>query len=514
MRWFKKENNAQEKTADKEKLAKGKTIQISLQDKHEPFGSLSIETIKEALLEEDFAQMQSLFFHMMRDLKIASAVLTRSQQLIGQDFVLTTDNEDFKAWVLAHVPLDDLISQIASGIYYGVSLTDVRYAVQDLKLVPAFAHISPRYLYADTEASSQGKQLKSTIEHLYIKQNDKKLFLSKLDDNRMVFHKHPIDIGEITDFSLASKLVWYFSLKHIALAHNLNYFDNVATPPLIAKTSGNEDDIIDTLYTLKSACVGVFDKDDVVEYLKVDNKADFLNFIEYIDRQIATLILGNTLSTGEGKNGSRAQSEVHENRQTEILRFDARLIAKTITAYLNRLEKLNEPNAQGITFSFPLKQKKNLLDLSGVVKNLSDSGFLLDDEDIEAQFGFKIIGKKQAANASTSSATENNKVNGSGCACCNTGMSRHSREGGNPSAPYDALDQQAQGLSTQQVENELMDSILSTIAKAETYEQAYQSLLESYPDMPLDKLENALFNSRANSHLLGVAEIESEASDG
>jgi len=499
--------NITDQKPDTKKLSRGKPIELFKQDKHEPFGNLSVDMIKAILLDEDFAEMQSLFFYMMRDLKIASAVLTRSQQLVGQAFTIKTDNKDFQTWVSESVPIDELITQLTSAIYYGISLINVDYDIVDLKLTPSFRHISPRYLYADT-ISGNGR-IKTTLEHLYIRQNTKRIFITSLDEQRIVFHKHPIDIGEITDFSLASKLVWYFSLKHLTIAHNMEYFDNAATPPLIAKSSGNEDELINTLYSLKSSCVGVFDKDDVVEYLNVNSKADFLGFIEYIDRQIAVLILGNTQSTSDGKNGSRSQSQVHENRQRDILKFDARLIQKTIQSYLIGLEKLNFPHAKGCTFTFNIKQEKNLLELSGVVKNLSDSGFELDAADIEEQFGFKIIGQKPVAAPTT---PQKNTINNQPCPHCSP--LTPSNNASQTPKHEDELDKQIAAVRTAAIEKELLDGVLAIIANSTSYEEAYQSLLDHYPDMPLDQLDNALFQQTANSHLLAAAEIENETTDG
>lgn len=496
---------------NQQQAPKGKGITLSLSDKHEPFGAIDIGTIKSILDDEDFTQLQSLYFYMMRDLKISSAVVSRRQPLLGLDFTIKTDNEDFKAWAQEKVNIDELINQLSSGIYYGVSLSDVSYVPMDKRLKPAFKHISPRYLYAHKD-----KTLKKTIEHLYIKQGDKKLFINKIDPDRVVFHKHAIDIGEITDFSVASKLVWYFSLKHLALAHNMQYFDNVATPPLIAKTAGDEDELISTLYDLKSSSVGVFDKDDIIEYLKVDSKADFLAFIEYIDRQISTFVLGNTLSTGEGKNGSKAQSQTHENRQREVLHFDAKLIAKTITDYLNKLERLNFSNPKGVKFSFNLKQKKDLEKLSTVVKNLSDSGFVLDSEDIQNQFGLKIVGNRNLE-AMTSNSDDENNTNSPGTKDNNTienqslkisALSKSANNATNKPKPQDVLDSKKP--STKTVENTLVNAIETALEQAQSYEEAYQALLDLYGDMPLEELESALFKAIANSQLLGNAEIENE----
>ena len=521
MKWF-KSKNATEQKPEKEKKKTGKAITLNIEDKHEPFGTITIEEIKSTLEDEDFAKLQSLYFYMMRDLKIASVVLARKQPLLALDYTITTDNEAFKEWLDDNVDLSELITQCSSAIYYGVSLSNVSYTVDDLKLKPKFKHISSRYLYAE-----KGKKLKDTIEHLYIKQADKKLFLNKLAPDDIVFHKHAIDIGEITDFSVASKLVWYFSLKHIVLAHNLQYFDNIATPPLIAKTSGDEDDLIQTLYDLKSSSVGVFNTDDVIEYLNVNSKADFLAFIEYIDRQIATFVLGNTLSTGEGKNGSRAQSQTHENRQLEVKDYDAKLIAKTITDYLNKLEQLNFGNASGVKFAFDLKQKKDLEKLSVVVKNLSDSGFELDPEDIESQFGIKIIGYKSAENSdkndSKTSKSNNAVLAGTipgttlknnqekqSCSCC--GLKKHDNNSVKNAikAPINEDFLASQKPKTIKVENALVNAVETALKQASSYEDAYQTLLGLYQDMPLDELEETLFTAIANSQLLANAEIENE----
>ena len=492
--------NATGDKATAQKKATGKkSITLSLNDKHEPFGSISIERIKTILADEDFAELQSLFFYMMRDLKIASMVSARREPLLALDYVIKTDNDAFAEWVdnddEDDIDIGELINQLSFAIYYGVSLVDVSYKPVEGLLKPSFDLVSPRFLHAHKD-----KLLKKTIEHLYIKQGDKKRFIHALDPDKAIFHKHAIDIGEITDFSLASKLVWYFSLKHIALAHNLQYFDSVATPPLIAKTSGDEDELIDTLYQLKSASVGVFGEDDIVEYLNVSNKADFLKFIEYIDSQIATMVLGNTLSTGDGKTGSYSQSKTHEKRQTEKLGFDAKKIAKTISAYLNRLERLNFANPKGVKFTFDLKEDADLEKLSIVLKNVTDSGYEVDQDDVEAKLGFKIVGRiaDSASTADTDTPAtqqQNNHYNSHNSVAHNATQ---------PSKPNDTLDSKA--MDTQTVEEALLNSVQTALEGAASYEEAYNQLLEQYADFDIGELEAVLFTAIGNATLLADVE--------
>ena len=495
-KWFKLSTN---KTEQPKKTPSTKPIALSLADKQEPFGSISIEQIKATLEEEDFSKLQSLFFVMMRDLKIASAVLTRQQQLAGLSFSVESDNQAFVDWINERsnkIKLPSLINSLSTGIYCGVSLIDVSYELFDGMLKPNFNLVSPRYLHAHKD-----KLLKTTAQHLYIKKDDKKLFINSFDKDKVIFHKHAIDIGEITDFSLASKLVWYFSLKHIVLAHNLQYFDHVATPPLVAKSDGDSDDVVESLYDLKSASVGVFGKDDIIEYLKIGNQAQFLEFIEYIDRQIATLILGNTLSTGEGKNGSRSQSEVHEQRQKEILRFDASLIEQTVEDYLNRLEALNFATPKGVKFSFDIKDKKDLKELSEVVKNIADAGFELDAQDLEKQFGLKITGKKEPLPIA-----KNQQSNSCECPSCKSIETNNAQH---KAKPVDYLDEQ--NPNTKTAENILLNAIETAVKEATSYEEAMQNLLETYADMDVAALEALFFKQIANSQILATAEIENES---
>lgn len=475
------------------KKVKGKTVTLKLSDKHEPFGAIDIADIKQALEDEDFAQLQSLYFFMMRDLKIGSSVLIRKQPLLALPYKIETDNAEFAEFIKDNVNMRTLLNGLTHSIYYGVSLIDVDYTVIEQKLAPKFHHISSRYLYAD---KSDGK-LKSTIDHLYIKQGQDKLFLNKLQPERSIFHKHAIDIGEITDFSLASKLVWFFALKHLTIAHNMQYFDALGTPPLIMKTDGDEDEAVEALYSLKSQGVGVIDKEDEIKYLLSGqaSKTDFLSFIKYIDDEMKTFILGNTLSSGDGKTGSYAQSKVHENRQKEFKSFDAQLIAETITEYLNRLEIMNYANPKGVKFSFDLKEKKDLKDLSIVVKNLSDAGWEVEQDDIETQFGFRV---KRASDVATQENNSRTQI-----------MTKSlNNQQGNAPVYEDELDSQLP--DTKAEEQAIVKNIYNLLAKTNSYDEAYQLLLDQYSDMDLTVLENSLFKAIGNSQILADAEVKQE----
>lgn len=482
------------------KKTSSKPIQLEIKDKHEPFGTLSIAKIKRILADEEFSELQSLYFYMLRDLEISSAEQTRREQLLSVDYTLTSDNKAFIAYA-ENLQLDNLITHLSSSIYFGIALIDAPLEFKNNLYIPNFNLISPRYIHAKV-----GEKLKSTKEHLYIKQGFDKKYISSLDFNCALFHKHPISIGTITDFILANKIVWYFSLKHLVIAHNLQYFDAVATPPLIAKSEGDVETLVDTLFTLKSAGVGGFSKDDVIEYLKAPPKADFLSFIKYIDNKISKAILGNTLSTDQSQTGSYAQSIIHQNRQHEKLAFDARLIQKTITQYLNRLEILNFSTPRGIDFKFEVKQQQDIKELTEAAKNLTDAGFELDQDDLQEKSGFKIIGKRTKQSNAISLHSSLPEVNSDNdCPCCNN---INSETNNTKTLPADYLDEQ--NVKTKEIEKELITQVEKVLNKASNFDEALNNLLELYPTMSLDKLEKTLEQNIVNSKILAQAEVETE----
>lgn len=203
--------------------------------------------------------------------------------------------------------------------------------------------------------------------------------------------------------------------------------------------------------------------------------------------------MGNTLSTGDGKTGSYSQSKVHENRQKELQVFDAKLICKTITDYLNRLEQMNYGSPKGVVFTFEQKKKKDLKELSEVVKNLSSAGYAVEEEEIERQFGFKVTLKNSEVQ------THSRKSH-------RLTQSNHSQQSSQP-LYEDELGSQVPGTKEEQA---LIENIYTLLMNAKSFDEVYQLLLDQYTEMDLTTLEASLFKAMANSQILGDAEVQQE----
>ncbi|MDA2917755.1 DUF935 domain-containing protein, partial [Nitrospinae bacterium AH_259_B05_G02_I21] len=59
-------------------------------------------------------------------------------------------------------------------------------------------------------------------------------------------------------------------------------------------------------------------------------------FCEYIDSQIAKAILGQTLTSGEGRHGTQALGTIHAEVRQDILEADSRALQTTINDQLIR----------------------------------------------------------------------------------------------------------------------------------------------------------------------------------
>lgn len=89
---------------------------------------------------------------------------------------------------------------------------------------------------------------------------------------------------------------------------------------------------------LKSASYAVLGKEDVVKLLEgKGSQADFMEFVQYVDNEVAKSINGSTLSSNAGKTGSLALGQVHEANRYEITAKDANLQDVVFKKHLKRL---------------------------------------------------------------------------------------------------------------------------------------------------------------------------------
>ena len=471
---------------------------LPISGKNESLTGVTIKQVKEMLHSEDLSQVVKLFDLMLqRDLHLSGALGARRDQLQSLPYVIDGSNKDavdFARAYLNAMEFNLFVQDISSALNYGFTVLDLVWDVMELDGKHYFVPVRQKMLSARYFNYDDAKP--TDIESLYFTIKEKKKYLSSYDSRKMLLHLHKTDTEHITRYSPLYKAAWFVALKHQVIASNMQWFDALGVPPLIInQDTADEKDLESVLYqalSLRSNAVGIFPKGVDAKLLTegMTSKSDFLSFINNIDKQVSFFITGQTMATTNENGGSYALAKEHANRLTEKQTFDAKLIAKTITDFLNMVIAQNFSNAPKVTFSFVLKEQRNLKESSEVVKNLEASGFEIPAAHIEKEFGIEGVKRKDPQDVNEANRTE-------------TDGGDLFKERNTQSIPADKTAAEVAKADLNGVEDALTKRLLEVLSEAQSYEEAYEILLED-ESVDADALEALLAQYIANAQMQGL----------
>lgn len=315
---------------------------------------LTIEQVKQALAKNDFDTLNQLYYLFInRDLKIAEGVEKRKDKLLSLKWEIKNHHPIFD-----EININDLIKSLSDAIYYGYAIIDIKWETNTGLLIPTeFKKIHPLSL----------RKWDNTIEEYYYFYEKNSLQEIKLEEvkEKIIFYNHTKSEHIHTE-ALAYKIAFYAILKHTAIVYNMQYFDSLAIPPIIVKSSSIDDeeslnDLIAQLQNLKSNSFGVFNEDiEIQTLLKQGSQTDFLSLINYFDNLISLYITGLGLGGEGSKSGSFALSQTSQNRLDEKTKADATILADAITQFLNRYLSYNVAQFQKAEFTFIYEEAKSV----------------------------------------------------------------------------------------------------------------------------------------------------------
>jgi hypothetical protein len=276
----------------------------------------------------------------------------------------------------------DMIDHIVDARFWGHSLLDVRVIKEKVKatLVPRI-HVEPIY----------GQLLKNFTDWEGIKY-------------REVFQGYFVEIGKERDLGLLNPCIPYVLFKKNSLIAWSEYNDIFGMPFRSAYTTSRRPEDLNrlenALETMGKAAYGVFIKGVEEFHLERadgnssssgNNTYDALT--ERVNSELSKLLLGNTLTTDSGKNGSRAHGELHKDITDDVVAALMRSVEFTVNDQL-----IPVLIHQGLTFldnhsfSFPVQE-----DTDRIVEHLDTLLKYKDvpDEWIEKKLGIPVTAKKQ-----------------------------------------------------------------------------------------------------------------------
>ena len=193
---------------------------------------------------------------------------------------------------------------------------------------------------------------------------------------------------------LARLAAYAFMAKRFGLNDWVKYLSGAGMPMRVGRyEKGAEIDerriLKQALQNLSSDKAAAIPKSTEIEFLEAKSSTGwgFKALAEYLDKQLAVAVLGQTLTSGAEGGGSYALGQVHENVRLDILRSDCVSISTELQELVERICLVNFGAGTAPHVSIKPKLKKDLQKLAGVVTTLTQGGLAIPKTWLYEEFG-------------------------------------------------------------------------------------------------------------------------------
>jgi len=407
------------------------------------YSELTNGKIKTALTTQDPETLDNIFrLISIKDSKLSSEINRRYSGIRGKSFTHKLDKR-------YNTIIRELITASQKATIFG-------YAVVEL------------YLDSDLNYSAR------FVDYEYLYYRDKKLYTKT--KNIEIEIKEP-RFWIIKRKPLLLNLLWIIYAKHFVLSHYMKFTEFLGVPPLIVNASSSDGETItaiaDAVKRLKSATYGVFGPADTVKVLEGrGSQKDFMEFVKYVDNEIAVAISGSVLTSGTSGTGSYAMSSTHENSRYEIIESDCITAVDDIN-YIFSLFGLD------CDLQILFERDKNLLERAQTMQIVASLGYSTTPEELAKEFDLPPPTKQKTI--SKNSKTKELEI--------------------------DKFDSYQNSNSFKKdlkaIEKEIETRLDTLINSCNSYEEAFDKLMSSYPDFDIELLETVMFRAVANSDIFG-----------
>lgn len=294
-----------------------------------------------------------------------------------------------------------------------------------------------------------------------------------------------------------SACFWPVVFKRGGLKFWVTFTEKYGMPWVVGKyargTNQTEiDKIVESLDNMIQDAVAAIPDDSSVTIIEAGGKgasADiYEKMLHFCNAEISKAIVGQTLTTEVGSNGSYAASKTHAQVLQDVINSDARMIESAMNTLIGWIVELNFGSAARPKFVMYEEEDVDQA-LADRDQKLVSGGVRFTKAYYTRAYGFK--------EDEIEVADPNPPVN--------MGEYRFSER-----KPADTLDARSMAVDTKDQEEEILHALEAAMKDAGTYEEAFDTLLEIFPDLQLDVLQNALTRLDANSTVLGGGEVADE----
>lgn len=468
-----------------------------------------------------------------QDSSIAANMMTRKRSVLTLDWRIveprnaTPAEEKLQAEIdelfYQYPNLEDLFVDLMDAVGHGFSALEIQWAQVNGKWVPKGFKPCPQSwfkldkddsLLLRTPANQMGEPLRPF---------------------GWVVHRHKSRSTQLARDGLYRTLAWLYMYKHYSVRDFAEFLELYGMPIRIGKygagaTNAEKRTLLRALAEIGHNAAGIMPESMQIELHNVANAGaasgnnPFLQMVDWCEKSIARLILGQTLTSGaDGKSSTNALGNVHNEVRRDLMISDAKQIAQTITQQiiLPYLQINVDPNIAPHRvpyFEFDTKEYEDLSVFADAIPKLTGIGVQISESWVrdklgipEPQEGELILSTPQGEKTDEKTTALSAMLNhGKGCTCgCRAAALSAQNGKKDEQDELDGLiDDALANTDFNQQLDPMMKQIVSVVMASESYDEAQEKLIALYPDLTSESHQAYLASAVFLADLLGAANAE------
>lgn len=470
-----------------------------------------------------------------RDSAIFANIQTRKRAALGVDWFVQAPRNATPAEEKLRDEVDELFYQIGNledliidcmdAVGHGFSALEIEWAFNGKVWYPnAFIHRPQSWFKWDK------------LDNLLLKTPQNQTG-EPLRPYGWVVHTHKSRSTQSARNNLFRTLAWLYMFKHYSIHDFAEFLELYGMPIRIGKYGAGATK--DEKQTLKRAlaeighnAAGIMPESMSIELHNAANAGGasgnnpFLQMVDWCEKSIARLILGQTLTSGaDGKSSTNALGNVHNEVRRDLLVSDVKQLGQTFTQQIILPYLLiNFPNVDPTripTFEFDTKEPADLALFADSLPKLVDIGLQIpanwarDKLGIpEVQEGEAVLGRVAQPTQAVGLSDRVVKSSLAHCPCgCGGRVHSFSAQFKTGIKEQDTLDEMVDEALAEPDFNRQLDAMVkkavAVVMACSSYDEATEKLAEAYPNLTSGEQEQYLANALFLADLLGAANAES-----
>lgn len=330
-----------------------------------------------------------------RDPHYLSVLGTRRRQVTQLPMTVEAASDDkehvkhadfIREW-LKEGALDDCLFDMLDAIGKGFSVLEIEWSSTPRRIVPAAMTYRPQRWFTFDRTDGETVLLREGVSG------------EPLSPHKFIIHRHKAKSGLTIRSGLARVASWAWMYKAFTAKDWATFTQNYGMPTRVGKfdRAASDDDkrvLWQAVANIAGDCAAIIPKEMEIDFVTVDKGTGapgqlYEKRVDWLDRQISKLVLGQTTTT-DAVSGGHAVSQEHRLVQEDIERSDARAVSTTVKRQVIRQIIAFNFGPQEVYPDFRIGRPDEvpLNDVVNAVEKLGPLGLTIEVSELRDRIGF------------------------------------------------------------------------------------------------------------------------------